>query len=92
MSYQVVGMLVRNAISIQEIYTASKLYDDISLELYHLQCICILGWNGWTEHRLPQMYTFYNNYLTKELCWSTPQDYNANVGHLTRDEIQVCWY
>jgi len=47
------------------------------------------SWNGWTEHRLPQMYTYYHNYLTKDFQWSVPSDYNPNIGHLTRDEIQT---
>ena len=35
------------------------------------------------------MYTFYYNYQTKESCWTTPPGFNPNIGHLTRDEIQV---
>ena len=47
------------------------------------------GWNGWTEHRLIASLTYYFNALTKESRWSTPPDYQAGIGHLNRDEIQV---
>eukprot|EP00795_Rhopilema_esculentum_P006087 gene6087-11472_t len=47
------------------------------------------SWNGWTEHRLPQLYTYYHNVLTKDSCWKTPADYNPAIGHLNREEIQA---
>lgn len=47
------------------------------------------GWNGWCEHRMPQGYTYYNNYITKDTRWSTPPDFQVGIGHLNRDEVQV---
>ena len=41
---------------------------------------------------MPQGYTYYNNYFTKDFRWSTPPDYQEGIGHLNRDEVQVCIY
>lgn len=49
----------------------------------------VLGWVGWCEHRIPQGYTYYNNYFTKDSRWSPPPDFQVGIGHLNRDEVQV---
>ncbi len=54
-----------------------------------LRIFLLSGWDGWTEHRLPQMYSYFYHYYSKDSCWSSPPDYNPSIGHLTRDEIQV---
>lgn len=47
-----------------------------------------VGWNGWTEHRLPQGYIYFFNYFTKDSRWSLPPDHQPGIGHMNRDEIQ----
>ena len=67
-----------------------------------LKCVFVnfyvlLGWFGWTEHRV-QGYTYYDNVKSQgESRWSTPPNFQKDIGHLNRDEVQVwrnnqCFY